>query len=187
MESRLNPILLKSIWIGFGAVMAVALLGVGFFWYSNQQTQPKPWVTSAIFATAPPKFRLNERSKTLELYYIIENSTDADFKLPSLLRMHLEFNNDTLSQELTQEAAGFRVPLSIPAKSRVNAEFDIRLSDSDVKEDIPNRVPEESEFQYRNRLLLFMNDVSGMGRIKSIRVYDDVNRYLIVLPRWESR
>ena len=75
--SRFKSVLIK--WLSFGAGFAVmcALIIAVVSWYSSR---PKPWNPSAITA-AFDSFDLESKNYNLILYYILENTTSADYEL----------------------------------------------------------------------------------------------------------
>ena len=76
----------------FGVALAVALAAIvaAISWYSSRPVPPKPWNSKAIIATFDYPDVEGDNPKTIVLNYILENTTEADYRIPR--KNQLEIN-----------------------------------------------------------------------------------------------
>jgi len=82
--TTLRRTIVTSASAGFGVLVAIALLGLLAYWVSTRPVRQAEWNTKAIVAKFDHTDAEGESNpKTLVFYYILENTTDSDYRLPS--------------------------------------------------------------------------------------------------------
>jgi hypothetical protein len=119
MENRWKRLALISAAAGAGAVLAAGLLVGGILWYLSLPQRPKPWNAKAIIATFDYP-DTEGTSKTVVLYYTLENTSDLDYRMPKKEQLEV---NGRLKREnsFTAEVAGISIDEDenfFPAKHR---------------------------------------------------------------------
>lgn len=173
-SSRFKAVLIK--WLSFGAGFAVmcAMIIVVASWYSSR---PKPWNPSAITASFD-SFDLENKSYNLILYYILENTTSADYELQHSSKARLMQKLKRQDSLIDGEGVLYDSPLFIPAKNKVR--FAIKL-DASFKEYFPSNILTQDREKRTKLIAEFAN--AEMTNLNGFVLFDETNRYEIVFPK----
>lgn len=112
--------------VGFGAGFAGVLcaVGGGWIWYQARPKPPKPWNSAAIKAVFDD-FDTSGEHNELNFYYVLENTTDFDYRLDDMHAAH--FTGIFLSpKSLHQFSSPFEtieLPIYVPARHRARVQI----------------------------------------------------------------
>jgi hypothetical protein len=120
-----------------------------------------------------------EKDPTIALYYNVNNTTGSDYSIETpRLKIVAVFANGALSDPLGEERLVARTPIFIPA-NRIGM---VVLHLKGVH--VPERNQSESDKGYHERLRQVLNE--RLSNVHGFILFDDVNRYQIDFPGWET-
>jgi hypothetical protein len=161
-----------------GAGFAVAVAGIvgAIAWYNSRPKQPRAWNTSAIVADGPPTFSAGDDGKKIEFVYSLQNKSVTDYQIDSAssIKLLVKTKDGTFSPPLSSEDV--HLPIFVPAKQRAALLVSVPLPD------FPEKGRFEFDGEYHERLRAYLNDRES--NIDGFALFDDLNRYQIMLPRW---
>lgn len=172
---------------GFGAGFAVALaVMIGIFaWNESRPKPPRPWDASAIKAKY---YRVSTSSDSqLEFEYILENTTDLDYKLE-------EYSGARIAGRLgdTGGFVGFgdkeniklEVPVYIPAHNKTR--ITVKLPAYGYEKRYPGNTATQEEI-HAYYVGVAEHVSAKLANLNGFSIFDDGNRYQIDLPNgWKS-
>ena len=172
--SRLRTVLIK--WLSFGAGFAVmcAVIIAVVSWYSSR---PKQWNASAITASFDC-FDLESKSYNLVLYYILENTTSADYELQTTSKSRMMQKLKRQDSLVDGEGVLYDNPIFIPAKKKIR--FSLRL-DASFKENFHSNILKDDREKRSKMIAAFAN--KEMANLNGFILFDEVSRYEIDFPR----
>jgi hypothetical protein len=168
---------------GAGAVLAAALIIGGLLWYSSRPAPPKPWNSKAIIATFD-YLDTEADTRTLDLYYTLENATDFDYRMPK--KDQLEINGRLKGENsLTALAGAFSIDQNanfIPARHR--RRFTIHMAGPvGINPGPAPHTREEHQKQWK-QLAGFISE--KMPNLDGFVIFDPTRRYEIDFPNgWD--
>jgi hypothetical protein len=180
-RSTWKKLALISLSAGAGfAMVAAVILGI-FIWYDSRPKPDKPWNTSAIVAESAPSFDASTNSSRIRLEYYLVNKTDRDYQLSSAgsFKLLAKQKSGSLSTPIPSEEVSVTLPVFVPAHQK--AVLDV------IFEKLPEPysvIGSNSEAQEHEHLRAYIE--SNFGGIEGFVIFDDLDRYEIVLPRWLS-
>jgi hypothetical protein len=176
-EFGLKRLFMKAAGFGAGFAIVFCLTAAGVIWYAHRPVQPKPWNKTA-FKAQFDRVYTSPKTKHFIFDYIIENTSDSDYRL-----------NSTLGVNLTVESSGHlamceecltlpTLPVFIPARQKMlvpiqlNYTVPIELETQliGISEDAKSKAVKEYVDQKFKHLDGFI-------------LYDENNRFEIVFPK----
>ncbi|MGH9342446.1 MAG: hypothetical protein ACRD19_01580 [Terriglobia bacterium] len=182
---NVKRLLLRSAGLGAGfAIVGAIIIGTAI-WWMGRPAKPKPWNRSAITATYDTLQPIDDGAK-LQFSYILENHTDADFRVDSDASIHLGAQLAREKSLSFDEEKGFlevAYPIFVPARSR--ARFAIVIPYPYPVKDDPDASPDQRH-DYTTKLARFVT--SEMSNLNGFVLMDDGTRYEIDMPNgWAQR
>jgi len=170
----------------FGVAFALALSAIvaATLWYSSRPKPPKPWKSKAIIATFDyPGVEEDTNPKTIVLYYTLENTMEADYRMPKKdqlgIKGRLRWENSLSGGSLfpIDEDENF-----LPPEQR--RRFALHLG-YPMKAEL---VPEQTKGDQRRQWQVIANFMKKeMPNLNGFVTFDTVNRYQIELPNgWDN-
>jgi hypothetical protein len=183
--------------VGFGAGLALALaciVGVGL-WYAKRPTPPKPWNRSAITAAGTPGLDVSPDGKEVVFSYSVQNNTNIDYRIESSTQLEVMARGDdgTLSLPMPSDVAPLEVPAFIPAGQKGMLTLSLVLPSIPERKEskpAPDFIPDapsanvvvKDNDKYRGRVRAYLEH--NFAQVDSFVLFDEANRYQIILPRW---
>lgn len=184
--SPLKRIAVISASAGAGAVLMAALVFGRVLWYSSRPERPKPWNSQAIVAKFDyPDAEGKVGSKTLVLYYTLENTTDFDYRMPKKDQLEI---NGRLRRENSLSASSGAISIDddenfFPARQRrrfaIHLGYPIEVelgSEAKTKEDHHREWQIIADFMKKD-----------LPNLNGFVIYDQSQRYQIDFPNgWDN-
>lgn len=170
----------------FGVAFALALSAIvaATLWYSSRPKRPKPWNSKAIIATFDyPGVEGDTNPKTIVLYYTLENTMEADYRMPK--KDQLEINGRLRRENSLSGGSLFSIDEDenfLPPKQR--RMFALHLG-YPMKAELG---PEQTKGDQRRQWQVIANFMKKeMPNLNGFVTFDTVNRYQIELPNgWDN-
>jgi hypothetical protein len=183
--ASVRRLVIISVSAGAGFALALAIIAGATLWYSSRPERPKPWNSKAIVATFdyPDVEGAGGSSKTLVLYYTLENTTETDYRMPK--RDQLEIAGRLRRQNSLGGAQLVKIDeedLFFPAKHR--RRFAIHVGypiDADLG---PDRTKED---QRRKSGTIAHVIKDEMPNLNGFVIFDSTQHYEIDFPNgWDN-
>src|SRR5271155_2804929 len=194
MDDRWKRWFIKSAGFGAGFALALACIGGAGLWYVNRPTPQKPWNRSAITAAGAPDLKVSEDGNQIEFSYSVANNTKIDYRIESSpqVKVMAQWRDGTLTLPMPVDVAPLRLPAFIPARQKGMLVFSLELSDTPRRSHLkaaPDFIPDppskaavaENNKQYQERVRAYLE--ANFGQVDSFVLFDEANRYQIILPR----
>ena len=171
-------ILIRSIGIGFGAMLAIIIFVLSYSWYTSR---PRPWDTKSITSTFDRVLTEGD-DNTYVFSYIIQNNTNEDYTLTKgsdvIVSAKLKRQNSISTDNENESNIITDSPVFAPAKQKSYFKVHINYQ-SKIK---PPNFDNETEFnKYREAV---KNELSrNFKNIDGFMIYDKTRKYQIDLPR----
>lgn len=170
-------IALISVFGGAGfAVVISAIVGLAI-WYMSRTKPPKPWNANAIKATFDYVDTTGDNNDIV-FYYILENTTNQDYSVPSKDSMHLTgrlLREKELSEFDSYEKIHY--PIFIPAKKRLRFAIEIPYP---YPERISPSASTDEQREYRKGIGKYLKKEAG--NLDGFELFDSGHRYEIDFP-----
>jgi hypothetical protein len=178
---------LSSLVGGLGLASLLSLVWLGIVWLNAKFPPNEPWDEEAIVAVPGAQFGIaNGERKGIELKYILENRTTADYRIEydTPLTILLRTPEDEFSEPIHTDTISIRKPILIPANQAALLTLNLLVSG------LPQQKTAESDLQYLGEVRGFFQE--HFKAIQSFVVIDarpqygigqfHMKRYRVILP-----
>lgn len=179
--STLKRAAIRSLFFGFGSIVAIGLIGAVYYWYSSL---PVPWKTDEIIAEFNGIDTEGEKN-TLVFHYVLANHSENDYNISEYSDTAIYATlseNQELSGNEDSEVIKFEKPLFLPTghKSRFSIRLRYPTSFRSPKNATKNEIKE-----FRENLKTYV--ANELSNLDGFILFDKTKRFKVIFKSsWKN-